>query len=72
MCEAEDEVQEDSDFHPNNEPETDHVEDGKTILKGKLKIFLPEYKEIFAENPPCEDFHRKEQSKFIDLVPGTN
>jgi hypothetical protein len=40
MHEADDEVPEDSDFYPNNKPETDPV-DGKTVLKGKLKSFLP-------------------------------
>jgi hypothetical protein len=38
--EADDEVPEDSDLHPYNEPETDPVEDGKTRLKSKMERLL--------------------------------
>jgi hypothetical protein len=66
MHEADDEVPEDSDFYPNNKPETDPV-DGKTILKGKPKSFLPEYTGIFEEDLPSGVFHRNDQlkSRFI-------
>jgi hypothetical protein len=66
MHEADEEVPEDSDFYPNSKPETDPV-DGKTILKGKPKSFLPEYKGIFEEDLPSGVFHRKYllKSRFI-------
>jgi hypothetical protein len=52
MHETQDEVPVDSDLHPNNKSETNPVEDGKTMLQGKMKSLLQGYEDIFPGDLP--------------------
>jgi hypothetical protein len=71
MREADDEAPADSDFHPNNKPETDPVEDEKGILEGKMTSFFPEYKDIFGDDLPSGLPPKGSVELKIDLVPGS-
>jgi gag-polyprotein putative aspartyl protease len=71
MRETDDEVPEDSDFHPNNKPETAPVEDGKTTFQGKMKSLLQGYKDIFPEDLPSGLAPKRSVELKIDLVPGS-
>jgi hypothetical protein len=71
MRETDDEVPEDSDFDPNNKPETDRVEDGKTMFQGKMKSLLQGYEDIFPEDLPSGLPPKRSVELQIDLVPGS-
>jgi hypothetical protein len=60
MRETDDEVPEDSDFHPNNNSETDPVEDGKTTFQGNKKVFSKDTR-AFSRKTYHLVFHRKDQ-----------
>jgi hypothetical protein len=69
--ETDDEVPEDSDFHPSNKPETGAVEDGKTTLQGKMKRRLQGYKDISPEDLPSSLPPKRSVELNIYLEPGS-
>jgi hypothetical protein len=71
MREADDEAPEDSDFHPNNKPETDPVADEKPFSKVKWLAFSQKYKDIFGEDLPSGLPPKGSVELKIDLVPGS-
>jgi hypothetical protein len=71
MRETDDEVPEDSDFHPSNKLETDPVEVGKTTIQCNVKIFSKDTR-TFSRRTYHLVFHRKDGLNLnFDLVPSS-